>query len=141
MAFLQKLPHLAVFNVGHSRGPLTDSGLTIIANMSSITSLSLQAARITDVGLEAVGRSLKGLRELNLMHCKGITDNGLATLTSLMRLTRLVLVNCTGLTGPGIEALRGQMGWPSNFPVPVSNLLRLWFSAKFSRYIGEAVGN
>jgi Leucine-rich repeat (LRR) protein len=82
---------------------LTDEQLTVLAGMTQLETLEIDAERITERGLAAL-RPLVNLRELKLAG-PNISDAELRRLTVLPRLETLELVN-TSVTDRGLNALR-----------------------------------
>lgn len=87
-----------------SRAP-NDEDLAVLAALSSLNSLEIADAPITDAGLA----HLRGLTGLGLLYLSGtqITDAGLAQLRDLRRLEFLNLSR-TRLTGSGLKELSGS---------------------------------
>ncbi|XP_075713437.1 F-box and leucine-rich repeat protein 13 isoform X2 [Rhinoderma darwinii] len=54
---------------------VTDSGIELLGNMTSLISIDISGTSITDQGLTALGAQSK-IRELSVSECMGITDNG-----------------------------------------------------------------
>lgn len=111
---------------------ITDKGLSIISNISSLQSLNLEGCdKITDVGAQNLGylryletlnlRShtfdskvseysflpkLRHLRDIDLGNCGGVKDATLGMLSRLSNLECLNLANCKKITDKGLELLQ-----------------------------------
>jgi F-box/leucine-rich repeat protein 14 len=73
----------------------------------NLTSLSLSACGITDVGVARISRDLgKVLEVLNIGQCAKVTDEGLAAIAKNMRVLESVdLYGCTNVTAKGLKSL------------------------------------
>ena len=94
---LSQMPSLVTINVGDCGG-ITGLGCAAWEPLrDSLSALQLQnSPGVSDAGLAAISLALGGaqgaLRELNLKHCRKVTDVGLAALAAeLRRLTSLTL--------------------------------------------------
>jgi Leucine-rich repeat (LRR) protein len=104
-----------------------DEAVPFISQFSSLIELQLAATKITDTGVEMLGRLR--LRKLNLgscrvsdrglsaiasitslssldLTCTMITDTALQAVGKLLNLQELFLTGCTGLTDTGLVALQ-----------------------------------
>ena len=87
---------------------VTDSSMAHVGNgLVNLTSLSLSACGITDVGVARISRDLaKVLEVLNIGQCSKVTDEGLASIAKNMKvLTSVDLYGCTNVTAKGLKSL------------------------------------
>ena len=87
---------------------VTDSSMAHVGNgLLNLTSLSLSACGITDVGVSRISRDLaKVLQVLNIGQCAKVTDDGLAAIAKNMRvLSSVDLYGCTNVTPKGLKSL------------------------------------
>jgi hypothetical protein len=63
---------------------LTDDGVSQVGSLAQLSHLNLgDCSLITDVSLVAIGSGLPSLTQLNLRHCRNITDEGLSHIATL----------------------------------------------------------
>lgn len=105
---LSQLDHVTRLNLGGSKR-VTDEGLLHLARMQQLEELDLSeypGGRLTDRGLEVL-RHLRELRRFAMCWQGGISDAGVANLSSCEKLERVNLLGSP--TGDGaISALRGK---------------------------------
>ena len=93
LPYLKKLPHLNTLWLGTGimgHGPnITDRGMEMIGEMTSLTSLDLSGTRITDKGLVYL-KKLRGLTNLTIDDTR-ITEAGLVSIESLQAFERVRL--------------------------------------------------
>ncbi|HVS37946.1 MAG TPA: hypothetical protein VMS17_20470 [Gemmataceae bacterium] len=58
---------------------MTDAGLKELAGLKQLQALYIGDTAVTDAGLKELA-ALKQLKRLDLVHCKGVTDAGVAEL-------------------------------------------------------------
>lgn len=92
---------------------LSDNGVATCADLSTLQSLTLSYCnkKVTDLGIESIGRKAKGLRALQLNDCHLIGDDGLRAMSSLVALTTL---ECR--LGHHLHAQRSDAGWCALLP-------------------------
>lgn len=104
---------LALLDLSHAIGGVTDVGLCALGGLTSLTSLTLaggSAAPRTDASLSAL-QNLTQLRALDLSHWGGITAAGLWLVLDA-KLTSLSLRYCGGLSyESGLPALERGFPW------------------------------
>jgi hypothetical protein len=83
---------------------VTDADLEEVAKLTSIRSLSITNAKITDFGLSKL-TTLPLLTNLRVANSTRITDSGLGTLAILTSLGVLKLHDCPLVTGQGLSVL------------------------------------
>jgi len=101
-------PHLKLQNLDLSDAQkITDQGVErLTALCPNLSTLSLNGKKLTDQGLQAIGRSCRHLVRFKLLQADRITDEALkAILKNNPHLGRLVLQGCTNLTDKTLEAL------------------------------------
>lgn len=85
---------------------VSNAGLTELAKISSLTSLSLiNCIRVTNVGVQSLSK-LHNLSSLSLRGCRNLTSTGLEALKQNYALTSLNLYGCIRLTNTGLLALQ-----------------------------------
>jgi hypothetical protein len=105
LARIAALEQVTALGLGGSR-ELTDDGLLHLARMPQLEYLNLSGCKLTDRGLEVLGR-LPNLRTFEMTWQREITDAGVANLRFCDRLEHVDLMGT--LTGDGaIEALEGK---------------------------------
>jgi hypothetical protein len=108
MARVAELENLTRLNLGGSKR-LTDSGLRQLSRMPQLVELELSdypGGIVTDRGLESL-RQLKELKRFQMCWQSGITDTGIANLSSCDKLESVDLLGSP--TGDGaLAALRGK---------------------------------
>ena len=86
---------------------VTNAGLDALAQLPSLTKLSVQSDRITDNGLEIISWFPR-LEELDIRFSKGrITENGIAALAKSRTLTKLSLSDVDDNIAAGLAKLHG----------------------------------
>eukprot|EP00854_Cymbomonas_tetramitiformis_P022759 gene22759-27478_t len=99
------LSGLASLDLGESG--VGDAALASISSLTGLTSLHLGLCRgVTDCGLASLSTpGLPNLLELNLKHCTQVTDVGVASLACLVALTFLDLSGCNRVSDAGLRHL------------------------------------
>ena len=96
------LPALEWLMLGYCT-KITDAGMSYVAEVKGLKNLSLMGCQqITDDGLEKI-KALTTLEYLDLRGCKNITDRGLFYLANMKGLKEIVLGGCNNITPEGIE--------------------------------------
>lgn len=83
---------------------LGTAGFNDISRLSNLAVLRIESSQLTDAELPAIVK-LKNLRTLKLASNKGITDRGLAKISTMENLTGINLSR-TGVTAAGISSLK-----------------------------------
>jgi len=114
LARLKKLRRLD-FSSGSAVGlaRITDEGLSRLSgiDLPLLEQLDLgHCAGITDAGLAHAG-TMHQVSYLSLMACARITDAGLSHLMGMRNLTGLDLRGCDGITDRGLQTLATKIGW------------------------------
>ena len=71
----------------------------------TIVDIELENVKVTDISMFQVGRLCKELRSFSLIHCKGVTDDGLLELAKRAHLSRIRICHNMGVTDKGIKKL------------------------------------
>jgi Leucine-rich repeat (LRR) protein len=100
---VRRLQKLRSLRLGHFRTQITDAGLGHLAGLE-LQELELQGPGITDEGMMAIGR-LHELRKLSLNNTK-ISDRGLELLGRSVALRSLVIYNGSAVTPEGVARLK-----------------------------------
>lgn len=92
-----------------------DQGImSLVSSSTKLTKVKLQAVKVTDNTLAAIGRYCKNLTELTFVNLQNVTEKGFQVLGSSSGMQKLKLLSVTsrsGLTDSGLESI-GQ-GCPS----------------------------
>ncbi|GEM_PF-2948397 len=99
LAIIATIPKLKTLDL--SQGVFTAAGLKLLSGAENLVTLNLSNSNVTNDTVEGV-RNLHQLAGLNLMSCRKITDDALAHVASLKKLTSLT-VSHTKITDAGLE--------------------------------------
>lgn len=84
---------------------VTDSGIELLGNMTSLISIDISGTSITDQGLTALGAQSK-IRELSVSECQGITDIGIQKFCHQSRdLEVLDISHCLQVTNNTVKTI------------------------------------
>ncbi|XP_066448080.1 F-box and leucine-rich repeat protein 13 isoform X2 [Eleutherodactylus coqui] len=84
---------------------VTDSGIELLGNMTSLISIDISGTSITDQGLTALGAQSK-IRELSVSECLGITDIGIQKFCHQSRdLEALDISHCLQVTNSTVKTI------------------------------------
>jgi hypothetical protein len=100
---VRNLKMLRTLKIG---GPVTNEGLKLICALSSVRSLDLAGADISDEGIRQLAESLPHLAVIGIAEAKHITDNGIIHLAEHPRTLLVRFTNCPNITTEGQARLR-----------------------------------
>jgi hypothetical protein len=84
---------------------IRDSGVAHVCRMSTLRTLILSGAHVTNDGLAWMAGGLRGLTSLTLKYCGKISDIGIASIASLPQLRELAVPVCRGIRDDGFESI------------------------------------
>lgn len=88
--------------------------ISLVSSSTKLMKVKLQAIKVTDNTLSAIGLHCKNLTELTFVNLQKVTEKGFQALgnaSGMQKLKMLSVTSCRGLTNPGLESI-GQ-GCPS----------------------------
>ncbi len=104
LGHFRRLAKLRMLKIGGSG--VTDAGMSVVAQMTSLTGLAVDNASISNAGLAEI-RDL-AIEDLSLFRCPGISDEGLAHLAGFANLRRLTLRDILSINGRGLVHIRDK---------------------------------
>jgi hypothetical protein len=77
----------------------------ILRLCKSLVHIEFENVKVTDISLFQIGRLCKELRSFSLIHCKGVTDDGLLELAKRVCLSHIKVCHNMAITDKGIKKL------------------------------------
>lgn len=107
LRLVRLFPELRILDVSFSNGRITDKGIEAIALStlgSSLLSLNLWGALITDRAIERLCNSCCKIRTITIADCRALTENSMLMMISKLRsLKTLTMWGATGISSASIQ--------------------------------------
>ena len=84
---------------------VTDEGVCRLSSLTRLERLVLSGCHVTEAGCSALCALRDSLSALHLAHCQGLEDRALWELRGLRGLRELALPGCAGVTDIGLAGL------------------------------------
>ncbi|MDA1229988.1 MAG: hypothetical protein O2856_04370 [Planctomycetota bacterium] len=101
---MKSLEELNVYNAGL----VQHKSANVFRTFPNLKILNAGRSALTNEGMDVFFKGLRPLEELHLMHCNGITDQGLAALVGIKTL-KVLEVQGTGCTANGAQTLKQKI--------------------------------
>lgn len=102
---LEKCPYVIKLSLQFTCIVPTESVVTAITQLSRLTALNISGLRIDDTALALIAHNCPLIVKLDLSYCRGVTDVGVKTVATTLKLKIITLACDKGLTDSSLENL------------------------------------